>query len=124
MAEAQEMDKGVQGYFDAVPEDRKPLLGRLHALIMDLYPDAEVRMWYRMPTYRARSGWVALANQKHYVSLYTNGAHHIAGFKARYPSIKTGTGCINLKVTDPFPVAALKRVVRHAMEHPATTRKR
>jgi uncharacterized DUF497 family protein len=58
---------------------------------------------------------VALANQKHYVSLYTNGAHHIGEFKAEYPRIKTGTGCINLKLTDPFPAAALKKVIRHAI---------
>jgi hypothetical protein len=59
---------------------------------------------------------IALANQKHYVSLYTNSAHHIAEFKAKYPRIKTGTGSINLKLPDPFPAAALKKVIRHAMD--------
>jgi uncharacterized protein YdhG (YjbR/CyaY superfamily) len=115
------MNKEVQRYIDALPEDRRPLFDKLQALILGLYPDAEVLMWYRMPTYRAKSRWVALANQKHYVSLYTNGAHHIADFKARYPRIKTGTGCINLKVTDQLPVAALKKVITHAIEHPRKT---
>jgi len=35
-------------------------------------------------------GWVAIANQKHYVSLYTCGYHHIERFKQRCPRIKTG----------------------------------
>jgi uncharacterized protein YdhG (YjbR/CyaY superfamily) len=108
----------VQRYIDAVPEERKPLFLKLQALILGLYPNAEVLMWYRMPSYRVKPGWVALANQKHYVSLDTNGEHHIAEFKAEYPRIKTGTGGINLKVTDQFPVAALKKVIRHAIEHP------
>ena len=112
------MNKEVQRYIDALPEERRPFFDKLQALILGLYPNAEVLMWYRMPTYRTKSGWVALANQKSYVSLYTNGAHHIAEFKARYPRIKTGTGCINIKVADEFPVAALKKVVRHAIEHP------
>ena len=61
---------------------------------------------------------IALANQRHYVSLYTNSAHHIADFKASYPRIKTGTSSINLKLTDPFPAAVVKKVIRHAMERP------
>jgi uncharacterized protein YdhG (YjbR/CyaY superfamily) len=112
------MNKEVQLYVDAVPDERKPLFDRLHALIMGLYPNAEVVMSYRIPTYRAKSGWIALANQKHYVSLYTSGEHHIMEFKAKYPAIKTGKGCINFKEADPVPVAALKKAIKHAIEHP------
>ena len=112
------MNKEVQLYVDAVPDERKPLFDRLHALIMGLYPNAEVVMSYRIPTYRAKSGWVALGSWKDGVSLYTNGAHHIAEFKAKYPAIKTGKGSINFKITDVVPVAALKRVIRHAIEQP------
>ncbi len=112
------MNYEVQRYLDAVPEERKPLFDQLHTLIMGLYPNAEVVMSYQIPTYRAKSGWVALANQKHYVSLYTCGEHHIAEFKAKYPAIKTGKACINLRDTDPVPLAALKKVIKHAIEQP------
>jgi len=73
-------------------------------------------MSYRMPTYKVKDGWVAIANQKRYVSLYTCGAHHIAGFKEKYPGIRTGKGCINFKATDQIPVAAVKAVIKHAIE--------
>jgi len=112
------MDREVQRYFDAVPQERRPLVHALHEMIMGLYPNAQVVMSYKIPTYKAKSGWVALANQKHYVSLYTCGPHHIAELKAKYPAVKTGTGCINLKLTDSVPIAALKKVVKHAIEHP------
>ena len=79
-------------YLDAVPADRKPLVERLHGLILDLFPEADVDLSYRMPTYRFGDGWVALANQKRYVSLYTCGAHHLVEFKKAYPGIKTGKG--------------------------------
>jgi len=47
-------------------------------------------MKYKMPTYQVGDGWVAIANQKNYISLYTCGYHHIVGFKNNNPGIKTG----------------------------------
>ena len=110
------MNKDVQVYFDAVPDERKPVVDKLHELIPGLYTDVAVDMSYRMPTYKAKDGWVALANQKSHVSLYTCGAHHLVAFKARHPKIKTGKGCINFKVTDRIPVQAVKTVIKHAIE--------
>jgi uncharacterized protein YdhG (YjbR/CyaY superfamily) len=111
------LNKEVQDYIDSIPEDRKPLFGKLQYLILERYPNAEVNMWYKMPTFRAKTGWVALANQKHYVSLYTNSAEHIREFKAKYPAIKTGSACLNLRLKDPVPEDAIKGVIEHAMEH-------
>ena len=41
------MNKEVQRYMDAVPEDRKQVVGKLHALIIGLYPNAEVELFVR-----------------------------------------------------------------------------
>src|SRR5215216_1793984 len=111
------MNPDVQRYLDAVSDDRRPLFDRLQALILGLYPKAEVVIWYGMPTFRAKAGWVALANQKNWVSLYTNSPYHIAGFKAKYPKFKTSKACLNFRPDDPFPAAEIKKVIRHAIEH-------
>jgi uncharacterized protein YdhG (YjbR/CyaY superfamily) len=111
-----EMNEEVQLFVDAVPGDRRPLFDRLHAIIMSLYPEASPVMWYRVPTYRTKTGWLALGYWKNGVSLYTNGRHNIAEFKAKHPRIRTGTGSINFGVTDPLPVVSVERVVKHAME--------
>lgn len=111
------MNEGVQRYVDAIPEGSRPLFDKLHALIMALYPEAEVVISYQIPTYKAKAGWVALGRWKDGVSLYTNGPQHIAEFKARYPAMKTGKGSINFKATDVVPVAAVKTVIRHAIEN-------
>ena len=81
------MNPQVKHYTDTVPEDRKLLANMLHALIMKEYPDAQVDMSYKMPTYKSKHGWIAWANQKHYVSLYTCAPQHIAEFKQSYPRI-------------------------------------
>lgn len=108
----------VDAYLAAVPPARRPLVEALHALILAAYPHAEVSMQHRMPTYRVGDGWVAVANQKHHVSLYTCGEAHIAAFKDRHPHIKTGKGCINFRPADPLPTADIRDVVRHAFDHP------
>lgn len=105
-------------YLAVVPEDRRALVAELHALILSLYPEAEVSMRYKMPTYEVGDAWVALANQKRYVSLYTCGYHHIADFKHQYPAYKTGKGCINFKPNQSVPTEGVCQVIRHAIEHP------
>ena len=112
------MNKEVRRYADAIPEDRRPLFDKLHALILGLYPDAEVVMSYQIPTYRAKSGWAALGYWKAGVSLYTNGPHHIAEFKADHSAMKTGKGSINFKASDVVPAGARKKVIKHGIEHP------
>ena len=108
----------VVEYFQAQPEPRRERLLALHQAIMTAYPKAQVDMGYRMPTYKAGDGWVALANQKQHISLYTCGYHHIEAFKQAHPGVKTGKGCINLRDRDELPMGDLIQVVRHAIEHP------
>ncbi len=112
------MNSDVRQYLPSVPEPRKPRLQKLHDLILESYPQATIDLSYRMPTYKVGDGWVAIANQKHYVSLYTCGAHHLARFREKYPAIKTGKGCITFRDSDPLPEAAIRQVIKHAIEHP------
>lgn len=116
------MKKDIRSYITTLPDDRRMIIMKLHDLIVGMYPDATVDMSYKMPTYKAGDGWVALANQKHYVSLYTCAAQHIAEFKESYPDIKTGKGCINFRTADPVPLAAIRKVVKHAMQHSKPTK--
>jgi uncharacterized protein YdhG (YjbR/CyaY superfamily) len=70
-----------------------------------------------MPTFEhPGGGWVAIANQKHYVSLYTCSAEHLEAFRQQHPEIRTGKGCINFRDRDEVPMDAAAEVVRRAME--------
>ncbi len=112
------MNSEVEKYLNSVPSKRAERFNNLHLLILELYPDAVLDMKYKMPTYQVGDGWVALANQKNYISLYTCGYHHIESFKENNPGIKTGKGCINFKDADDFPTKDIKQVIVHAMQHP------
>jgi len=108
-------DDALEDYLDKQRGARGRRLREIHALIERLYPDAEVSMKYRMPTFEWNGGWVAIANQKHYVSLYTCAAEHLNEFRHAHPEIRTGKGCINLRDGDELPVEDLALVVRSAM---------
>lgn len=106
----------VNEYMQSLVEGRRQKVQLLSDLILSLYPNAEVSMKYKMPTFSIDTGWVAIANQKNYVSLYTCSAQHLEQFKQCYPTIKTGTGCINFKDKDDLPIDALKQVITSAMD--------
>ncbi len=112
------MNPEVENYIKSVPIERSERFNTLHLLIIELYPAAIVDMSYKMPTYKVGEGWVALANQKSYISLYTCGYHHIESFIEKHPNIKTGKGCINFKDKDTLPIKDIKKVIKHAIEHP------
>ena len=113
------MNKDVKAYFDAAPPQWREHLQVLHDAVVDCFPEASIDLRYKMPTYTWGDGWVAIAVQKNYVSLYTCAASHLEEFKASHPGYKTGKGCINFRRGDEIPVEGVKQVVRHAMEHPA-----
>ena len=103
-------------YLAAMPQERRARVDTLRDLIRRLYPDAEESMDYKMPTFRQGEGWVAVANQKQYVSLYTCSAEHLAPFKQKHPKINTGKGCIRFRDRDELPLDDLEQVITSAME--------
>ncbi|MHB1296808.1 MAG: DUF1801 domain-containing protein [Anaerolineae bacterium] len=110
------MDEAVQRFIDMVPAESKPLFDRLHALILRLYPEAKIVISYQVPTYKMKTGWVALGYWKDGVSIYTNNPAHIAAFQAKHPQIKTNKASINLRRADEVLDEDLEQVIRHAVE--------
>jgi uncharacterized protein YdhG (YjbR/CyaY superfamily) len=112
-------DPAIRKFVEAVSDERRSLYDKLEGLIMGMYPDAEIFISYGVPTYKAKSGRVGLGYWKEGVSFYPFGGSYLDEFKANYPAIKTSKGSINFKVSDKVPVAALKQVIRHAIEDPS-----
>lgn len=106
----------LDSYLKQIPQPRRERFDAIRGLIAGLYPRARESMRYKMPTFELDDGWIAIANQKRYISVYTCSAEHIAGFKRRHPTIKTGTGCINFRDRDDLPLEDLEPVVKNALE--------
>lgn len=112
------MDKELKAYLDSVENSRREKLLDLHQLIMQTFPDIHADMQYKMPTYSKDDGWVALANRKNYISVYTCGYHHIESYLEKHPHIKSGKGCLNFKDKDEINLSDLRVVIQHAILYP------
>ncbi len=105
----------IETYLDSLPSDRRQLVTTLSNCILTLFPDADVSMRYKMPTFDTDDGWLSVANQKHYVSLYTCHESYIAAFKVKHPAIKTGKGCINFNPRHALPTQDIADVILRAL---------
>ena len=103
-------------YLASLDETRRQRGEAIDALIRALAPDAAIDLSYRMPTYRRGDHFIAWASQKRCLSVYTCSAERSAAFRAKWPKIKAGVGCVNFKDTDPFPLDDLKTLVRDALK--------
>lgn len=106
----------IDAYLASLAETRRQRGEAIDALIRALAPDAAIDLSYRMPTYRRGDHFIAWASQKRCLSVYTCSAERSAAFRAKWPKIKAGVGCVNFKDTDPFPLDDLKTLVRDALK--------
>jgi hypothetical protein len=112
------VDESVQVYIDGIEGEYRPLFDRLHGLILDVRPDADVVLSYDMPTYKVGRRRLFLAAWKHGVSMYGWGRGHDAGFIARHPALKSGKATIRLRPEDAagIPDDEFRDLVRAALE--------
>ena len=102
-------------YLQNIPEQRSSRFNAIQQLVLEMYPEVEQSMKYKMPTFSLGDHWIALANQKSYLSVYTCSAVHLAAFQKKHPKIKTGKGCINIKDNDQFDITDLSSVITSAL---------
>lgn len=100
MDDSKDIDGAVQTYIDAIPTEHRPLFDRLHKLVLGLYPEANVLISYRMPTYKVGKGRLHIGTWNHGVSLYGWKKDGADAFLARHPDLKTSTGTIRLRPED------------------------
>jgi uncharacterized protein YdhG (YjbR/CyaY superfamily) len=112
------VDPAVRRFVDSVSDERRPFYDALEGIILGMYPEARIGISYGVPTYWAGSGRVGLAYWSGGVSFYPFGGDYLDEFRANHPDIKTSKGTINFKVSEKVPVAALKKLIRQAIEKP------
>ena len=68
-----------------------------------------------MPTFERDGNWVALANNKKYISVYFCSEDLISNIKKQYPELDTGKGCVRIKDKNEIPLNELKNSFKKAM---------
>jgi hypothetical protein len=99
------MDQDVQAYIDGIPAVHRALFDRLHGIIVEAHPDAEVALSYGMPAYRVGARRLNLGVWRHGVSLYGWRADRDGGFVARHPRLSSGKGTLRIRPKDAEAIA-------------------
>ncbi len=112
------MDDAVRDYIRAIPPDRWPLFDRLHRLILEVHPEAELVLSYQIPTYKVGRRRLFLGVWKHGVSIYGWQEGRDAGFVARHPKLRTAKGTIQMRPADGLAVSddEFRDLVRSALD--------
>jgi hypothetical protein len=100
MAANQGTSDAAREYIAGIPAGNRPSFDRLHGLILDEYPDAQVVISYKIPAYKVGDRTLYLAAWRHGVSLYGWQEGHDDGFLERHPELLTGKGTIQLRPAD------------------------
>jgi uncharacterized protein YdhG (YjbR/CyaY superfamily) len=107
----------VQGYIDDIAPEHRPVFDRIHRLVLESYPDAELLISYQMPTYRVGDHRLYVGAWKHWVALYGLDASRDGGFAARHPELRTSKGTIQLRpdAAAAIPDTEFRDLVRAAL---------
>jgi uncharacterized protein YdhG (YjbR/CyaY superfamily) len=112
------MDDAVQAYVDGIAPESRPVFDRLHRLILETHPDAEMVLSYHMPAYVVNGRRLHVGAWKHGLSIYGWDQARNADFVARHPSLVSGAGTIRLRPTDAAELSddELRDLVRAALD--------
>jgi uncharacterized protein YdhG (YjbR/CyaY superfamily) len=111
------MDDDVQAYIDAIDPDHRPLFDRMQRLILEVHPEADVVISYKMPTFKVGKNRCSVAAWKHGISIYGWRAANVPGFLARHPELTTSTGTIRISPTQAEGIGddELREVIRASL---------
>lgn len=94
------MREDVAAYVEAIDAERRPLFDRVHRLVLEVRPDAQLEMSYKMPTYVAGQQRLHVGVWKHGLSFYGWQHGRDGGLAARHPHLENGRGTLRLPVAE------------------------
>lgn len=102
-------------YLATVPTEQLPLINHIRHLIQKNVPGLHESIRYGMLAYNDRGGLLALAAQKHYVSLYVFATQALRDMASELQDIDHGKGCLRFKHLNDFPTDTIAKLLRHAV---------
>lgn len=94
------MQDDLAAYIDRIDETHRPLFDRVHRLVLEVRPDAEMILSYKMPTYVAGTQRLHVGVWKHGLSFYGWQHGSDGGLVARHPHLDNGRGTLKLPLAE------------------------
>jgi uncharacterized protein YdhG (YjbR/CyaY superfamily) len=109
------MVDSFEQYAEGVPAPFRPMFDRLHELILEVHPEADVVIQYQVPTYLVGKAKVFLGTWKQGVTLYTTDPKNVEEFRREHPKIKVNKASINFRADEELPEEDVRAVLERAL---------
>lgn len=91
-------------------------LAKIRAFVQEQLPEAVEDMRYGMPTYSLNGHVVvALASQKHYLSLYMD-VELVETYRSQLSNLNCGKSCIRFKNADDLPLGIIAKMLQETVD--------
>ena len=102
-------------YLNQLAPDRREMFMKIRELIHEEIPQAEETMRYNMPTYEVDEVVLAVASQKHHMSLYMD-TELVARHGEALGHLNCGKSCIRFKNLEELPQGTIRQIIRETVE--------
>lgn len=108
--------KSFSEYLQNIPDESKPKLLELMAIIKEVVPQAEEGISYGIPTYKYLGGLVAVGATKKHVAFYVMSSAVLSHFESRLHGMDYTTGTIRFKFDAVLPKSIIQEIVKIRIE--------
>lgn len=109
----------IDAYVASFPDDVRPVLERIAAVLREALPDAEERIRYGMPAFMVEGRYgLHFAGWKHHVGIYPV-ATLAPDLEAEVAPFRTAKDTVRLVYRDPVPYDLVGRIARALAEQHA-----
>jgi uncharacterized protein YdhG (YjbR/CyaY superfamily) len=109
----------IEHYFSGFPFETRIMLEQLRETILNVAPEAEEMISYKMPAFKLKGMLVWYAAFKKHIGLYPT-ASPIKFFKDELTSYKYSKGAIQFPLNQPLPLDLISKIVKFKMKENLT----
>lgn len=102
-------------YLNRLAPERQAMFLKIRELIRAEIPQVEETMRYNMPTYELDEVVLAIASQKHYMSLYMD-TELVAKHGEALAHLNCGKSCVRFKKLEELPLGTVRQIIRETVE--------
>jgi uncharacterized protein YdhG (YjbR/CyaY superfamily) len=102
----------IDEYIDQCPENVRPFMEKIRAVIKESAPEAIEKISYQMPTFYLHGNLVHFAAHQEHVGFYPTPSG-ITAFKKELSSYKGAKGSVQFPLDKPIPYDLIRKIVKY-----------
>lgn len=109
----------IEEYYSNINNDGKQILDEFISFMSEEFPNLKCKICFSMPMWffheKMKDGYIAISCATKHFSIHFSNEEYIIELINRYPSLKFGTRCANIKYSDTLGKAQIKEAIKEAV---------